>query len=176
MNSSAHCGVAKHKRNLKPKVCSTTTATTSPAPICVVAGGRTTPFTTSTTSLSVNSSAANAPPGVVAKDIDAPTVLAVNVSAPPTSILSESSGRVCLCSTDSSCNLCMNASQVSISRAEVESLLAQRESAIRAELNMRLLFLEDQVSKLSQTIHTLSDARRSTQATSFASAVSRPRS
>ena len=64
--------------------------------------------------------------------------------------------------------MCAHVAQGTISWDEVATLLAQRESA---DLNISLLAIEDQVSRLSQYLHTIKESCRPLQASPYASAV-----
>ena len=107
-------------------------------------------------------------PCVVAKDppngVNSSATSADCTSVPSSdNLTSEQSMRrgkcACLCTASESCNLCVNSNArqdtCSVSRADINSLLSKLESSIRSELNVRLLSLEDQVAKLSQTVRTL---------------------
>ena len=87
-------------------------------------------------------------------------VMSNSVSLPRT----RSPGSVCLCSVGECYTLCdvpANTNPDCLSRVEVEAMLHQQESSIRTEMNIRLLSQEDQITKLTQRVHTLENCSHS---------------
>ena len=128
----------------------------------------------STSYSSPRSCTVDVPPSVVAREVTTTVTSPATStsSAPPPNGSLMSPGSTDLCSAGGFSGARAHVAQGAISRDEVATLLAQRESAIRADLNIRLLAIEDQISRLSQSLHTIKESCRPLQAFSYASAAS----